>query len=78
MMHKVEESTSVVLPALKAALARGNVDFIRYDLNELLQVFRINVDPNCPDYRKLALAVMRAEVRVLEAIQMFAWRILQR
>jgi Domain of unknown function (DUF6538) len=69
MMHKVEESTSIVLPAVKAALARGNVDFIRYDLNELLQVFRINLDPNCPDYRKLALAVMRAEVRALEGIQ---------
>ena len=51
-----------------AEAARGNVDFIRYELNELLQVFRINLDPNCPDYRKLALAVMRAEVRALEAI----------
>jgi hypothetical protein len=69
MMHKVEESASVVLPALKGALARGNVEFIRYELNELLQVFRINLDPNCSDYGKLALAVMRAEVRALEAIQ---------
>ncbi|HEY2211891.1 MAG TPA: DUF6538 domain-containing protein [Bradyrhizobium sp.] len=68
MMHKVEESASVVLPAVKEALARGNVDFIRYELNELLQVFPINLDPNCADYRKLALAVMRAEVRALEAI----------
>jgi hypothetical protein len=66
MMHKVEESVSIVLPALKAALARGNVDFIRYELNELLQVFRIKLDPNCPDYRKLALAVMRAWARALE------------
>ena len=49
----------IVLPALKAALARGNDDFIRYELNELLQVFRINLDPNCLDYRKLALAVMK-------------------
>jgi integrase len=39
------------------------------ELNELLQVFRINLDPYCSDYRKLALAVMRAEVRALEAIQ---------
>jgi hypothetical protein len=69
MMHKIEEGASIVLPALKAALARGNVDFIRFELNELLQVFRINLDPNCADYRKLALAVMRAEVRALEAIQ---------
>jgi len=66
MMHKIEEDASTVLPAVKQALARGNVEFIRYELNELLQLFRINLDPNCPDYRKLALAVMRAEVRALE------------
>jgi integrase len=49
-------------------LARGNVEFIRYELNELLQLFRINLDPECADYRRLALAVMRAEVRALEDI----------
>jgi integrase len=69
MMHKIEEDTSTVLPALKEALARGKVDFIRYEVNELLQVFRINLDPDSPDFRKLALAVMRAEVRALEAVQ---------
>jgi integrase len=66
MMYKIEEGILIVLPALKEALARGNVDFIRFELNELLQVFRINLDPNCAAYRKLALAVMRAEVRALE------------
>jgi integrase len=69
MMHKIEESVSIVLPAVREALARGNVEFIRYELNELLQLFRINLDPECADYRRLALAVMRAEVRALEAIQ---------
>lgn len=69
MMHKIDEDTSTVLPAVKAALARGNVDFIRYEVNELLQLFGINLDPNSPDFRKLALAVMRAEVRALEAVQ---------
>ena len=68
MMHKIEESASVVLPAVREALARGNADFIRFELNELRQVFRINLDPNCSDYRKLALAAMRAEVRALEDI----------
>jgi hypothetical protein len=55
MMYKIEENVSIVLPALKQALARGNIEFIRFELNELLQVFRINLDPNCLDYRKLAL-----------------------
>ena len=68
MMHKIDEGSSIVLPALKEALARGNVEFIRYELNEMLQVLRINLDQTCPDYRKLALAVMRAEVRALEDI----------
>jgi hypothetical protein len=44
MMHKIDEGTSIVLPALKEALARGNVEFIRYELNEILQLFRINLD----------------------------------
>ena len=68
MMHKIEEDVSIALPAAKRALARGNVEFIRYELNELLQLFRINLDPNCGDYRKLALSVMRAEVRALEDV----------
>jgi hypothetical protein len=68
MMHKIDEGSSIVLPALKEALARGNVEFIRYELNEVLQLLRINLDQACPDYRKLAVAVMRAEVRALEDI----------
>jgi hypothetical protein len=65
-MHKIEEDVSIVLPAAKAALARGNIDFIRYELNELLRLFRINLDADCADYRKAAMALMRAEVRALE------------
>jgi integrase len=69
MMYKIEENVANVLPAAKKALARGDVDFIREELDELLQVFRINLDPSCPDYRKLALAVTRAWVRALEDIR---------
>jgi integrase len=58
-----------VLPAAQRALARGDVSFIRYELNELLKVFRINLDANCADYRKVALAVIKAEVRALKDIQ---------
>jgi integrase len=68
MMHKIEEDASIVLPAVQQALARGNIDFICYELNELLQVFRINLDPACPDYRKVGLAVMKAEVRALKDV----------
>jgi integrase len=68
MMNKIEGAASDVLPLAREALARGDIDFIRYELNDLLQVFRINLDPNCRDYRKLALAVMRAFVRALEDV----------
>ena len=67
-MNKIEGAASDVLPLAREALARGNIEFIRYELNELLQVFRINLDPNCLDYRKLALAVIKAEVRALEDV----------
>jgi integrase len=68
MMQKIEEDVSIVLPAAKEALARGNVNFIRDELNMLLQVFQINLDPACADYRKLALAVIKAFVRALEDV----------
>jgi integrase len=68
MMQKIGESASIVLPAAKEALARGNVNFIRYELNALLQVFGINLDQECADYRKVALAVIKAFVRALEDV----------
>ena len=64
-LHKIEEDISIVLPAAKQALAQGKIDFIRYELNELLRLFRINLDPDCADYRKAAMALMRSWVRAL-------------
>jgi integrase len=68
VMHKIEQDLSIVLPAAKAALARGNIDFIRYELDELLRLFRINLDPDCADYRKVAMALMRTWVLALQDI----------
>jgi integrase len=68
VMHKIEEDLSIVLPATKAALARGNIDFIRYELDQLLRLFRINLNPDCADYRKAAMALMRTWVRALQDI----------
>jgi integrase len=67
-MHKIEQDISIVLPAAKQALAQGKIDFIRYELNELLRLFRINLDPDCADYRKTAMALMRSWVRALQDI----------
>jgi integrase len=67
-MHKIEEDVSIVLPAAKQALAQGKIDFVRYELNELLRLFRINLDPDCADYRKAAMALLRSWVRALQDI----------
>ena len=63
MMNKIEGTASDVLPVLRKELARGDIKSICYEVNELLRLFRINLDPNCPDYRKLALAVTRSFAR---------------
>jgi len=68
MMHKIEEDISIVLPAAQQALARGDLSFIRYELDALVEVFQINLDPASASYRKLARAVMEAEVKALKAV----------
>src|SRR5262245_13726766 len=66
---KLREDTDGVLPLAKEALARGNVSFVREQLDELLGVFRINLDPSGPGYRRLGMAVLRRYVQALQAIQ---------
>ena len=72
MMHKVEGDASVVLLPAKEALARGNINFIRYELNELLQLFRINLEPACADYRKVALGEIRTSLLKHSDIKRFS------
>jgi hypothetical protein len=45
MMPKIDASASIVLEAGQQALARGDLSFVRYELNALLDVFQINLDP---------------------------------
>ena len=68
MMRKINDDASDVLAVAQGKLATGDVSFIRYELNALLDVFQINLDPTSPAYRKLARAVMEAEVKALNAI----------
>jgi hypothetical protein len=49
-------------------LARGDLSFISELMAELLDRFGLNLDPQSAAYRKLGLAVLRAEVRALEAL----------
>jgi hypothetical protein len=68
MMEKIREDTEFVLAATQDALARGDIKHIRYEVDELLKVFQINLDPSCGDYLKLARAIQVAFVKQLKAV----------
>jgi integrase len=57
------------LPIMKAALASGDVSKVSEHLDELLDLFGINLDRKSEAYRRLGLAVLRRNVAALEAIQ---------
>ena len=52
MMERIEEDASANLSVAEDALARGDIRYIRYEVDALLEVFQINLDPSCEDYRK--------------------------
>jgi integrase len=57
------------LPIMRAALARGDINMVSEAMAELLDRAQLNLDPNCAAYRKLGLAVLRADVRALDALE---------
>jgi integrase len=68
MMGQIEDDTTAMLSVAEDALARGDITRIRYEVDALLEVFQINLDPSCADYRKLARAVLAAFVKQLRAV----------
>jgi integrase len=67
-LSEKQETVSMVLPAMQAALARGDISRIRYEMDALLDAFGINLDPQSPSYRKLGLSLLAAFVQALEGI----------
>jgi integrase len=65
-MAKIDQTIGIVLPAAQQALARGNIGFLKWEIDELLTLFRINLDPKCLSYRELGMAVLKAFVRALK------------
>ena len=53
----------------EAALSKGDITHVSFQLNELLEAFQINLDRKSAAYRELGLEVLRAEVRALRALQ---------
>src|SRR5438067_13759774 len=67
MMEKIREDTEFVLGATQDALVRGNIKHIRYEFDELLKLLRINLDPYCVHYLKLASAIQVSFVKQFKA-----------
>lgn len=63
-----QDTVDFVLPVARTAFARGDITFVEDDLEELMSVFRINLDPASKAYRKLGTAVLKRFVQHLEAI----------
>jgi hypothetical protein len=53
---------------MRAALARGDISMVSEAMAELLDRAQINLDPNCAAYRKLGVAVLKADVQAQEAL----------
>jgi hypothetical protein len=68
-LTKRAEHLAEWLPIMRAALSRGDISMVSEAMAELLDRAQINLDPNCAAYRKFGLAVLRADVRALEALQ---------
>jgi integrase len=58
------------LKAAQSALARGNIEYVEPEVQELLNdVFHIRLDPASASYRQLSEAVLVEEVKALQALQ---------
>jgi len=66
---KRDEHLAEWLPIMRAALSRGDISMVSEAMTELLDRCHLNLNPNSPAYRKLGLAVLKAEVRALEALE---------
>src|SRR6516165_4546915 len=67
-MEAIQNDTAFVLATTEDQLARGDIRLIRGEVDELLNVFQINLDPNCAAYFKLARVVQVAAVKYLRAV----------
>jgi integrase len=68
-MNQIDESIETVLPAAMQALARGDISMMRWELDELLKLFRINLDRKSASYRELGTEVLKRFVQALQAIE---------
>jgi integrase len=66
---KRQSTLDFALGAGAAALARGDITFVREELEGLLYTFQINLDRKSEAYRKLGMAMLSADVRAWKAVE---------
>jgi integrase len=67
-MYKRAELYDTMLPVARDDLARGDFSALRFDMDELLDLHRINLDRTSGSYRELGMAMLRVRVKTLEAL----------
>jgi integrase len=65
---RIGKDYRVGLKSAQAALARGNIDFVVGEVEELLEIFGIRLDPTTASYRSLATAVLTEHVKAVQAV----------
>jgi integrase len=68
-VYKRAEHLAWELDVTSYALARGDTTAIREELDALLDVYQLSLDPKCEAYRRLAMAVLSAHVKALKDIE---------
>jgi integrase len=68
-MVKYADDVEFHIAMAQRGLARGDISFIRETLEELLFVFRLNLDPKGVAFRKLGMSVLRKDVEAYRAIE---------
>jgi integrase len=68
-MDKINQSIEIVLPAAQQWLARGDISKMRWEIDELLKLFRINLDPSSSAYRELGIEILKRFVKAQQAIE---------
>jgi hypothetical protein len=68
-MADARDNLPEILTEAESALASGNIGHISFQIDQVLGDFQINLDHASAAYRELGLALLRAEVRAIRAIQ---------
>jgi hypothetical protein len=68
-MFDVRENLSPLILEAEAALARGDLAYADFQIEMALDAFQINLDRKSAAYRELGIAILRAFVKALRAIQ---------